>query len=62
VALCLLRQGADPNLFSEFDLMTPLQAARRQGDAEMAALLRKLGAIESRPSLLRRWWRLACAS
>lgn len=43
-ALFLLQAGADPHLGSEFDAMTPLQAARKMGFAELEARLLALGA------------------
>lgn len=42
VALFLLESGADPTLYSEFDGMTPIQAARR---AKLATLEARLGAM-----------------
>lgn len=50
----LLANGADPNLVSELDDLTPLQAARRSGGAMVDALLAH-GAREPKPSLWRRW-------
>jgi hypothetical protein len=47
VALYLLESGADPNLFSEFDAMTPLQAARKAGLLALVAKLLELGAREA---------------
>ena len=47
VALYLLDAGADPNLYSEFDAMTPLQAARKAGLATLEAKLVEVGAIEA---------------
>ena len=50
----LLAHGADPNLVSELDNLTPLQAAKKYGREEFVGLLRHLGAKEtSRPF----WWR-----
>ena len=49
VALQLLDGGADPHLGSEFDAMTPLQAARQMGFAKLEARLLALGA--SAPAL-----------
>lgn len=47
VALYLLESGADPDLFSEFDAMTPLQAARKAHLFGLEARLLELGAKES---------------
>jgi ankyrin repeat protein len=44
VALYLLQAGANPNLHSEFDAMTPLQAAQQAGLERLQAHLRALGA------------------
>ncbi len=46
VALLLLAHGANPQLRSEFDAATPLQAARRVGLARVAQRLLDLGATE----------------
>ena len=54
VALCLLEHGADPNLRSEFDGLTPLEAARRHGRHELAEILRRRGAKVQRQPF---WWR-----
>jgi hypothetical protein len=43
VALYLLDAGADPRLPSEFDAMTPLQAARHAGLAVVESRLLALG-------------------
>jgi uncharacterized protein len=58
VALFMLEHGADPNLMSEMDAMTPLQAARQCGLAGVEARLRSLGAHEpaAPPRSWRRWW------
>lgn len=55
MAHCLLEQGASPQLRSEFDDLTPLQAARRHGRTALVQRLLELGAQESRPSFWRRW-------
>jgi uncharacterized protein len=44
VAQFLLSKGASPTLFSEFDGVTPIQAARNVGLAQVEAQLRELGA------------------
>ncbi len=44
VALFLLDQGANPHLLSEFDGMTPIQAARQVGLATVESRLVALGA------------------
>lgn len=46
VALYLLESGADPNLLSEFDAMTPLQAAQQAQLTAVSAKLRELGALD----------------
>lgn len=54
IAHDLLDHGADPHLRSEFDGLTPLQAARRHGRANLEARLRALGAKDVREPF---WWR-----
>ncbi|MBO9677967.1 MAG: ankyrin repeat domain-containing protein [Acidovorax sp.] len=54
VARYLLAHGADPGLRSEFDDLTPLQAARRHGRAEFVALLERSAGPQKRPPF---WWR-----
>jgi len=44
VAGLLLDHGADPLLLSEFEGLTPVQAARQAGLAELEARLRAMGA------------------
>ena len=44
VALYLLAQGANPHLPSEFDGVTPIEAARQAGLSAVEARLRQLGA------------------
>jgi uncharacterized protein len=46
VALYLLESGANPDLLSEFDAMTPLQAAMKAKLAGLEARLLALGAKE----------------
>ncbi|MBX9960173.1 MAG: ankyrin repeat domain-containing protein [Burkholderiaceae bacterium] len=55
VALCLLEQGADPHLRSDFDDMTPLEAARRHGRSAIEARLQALGVKPERQPFWRRW-------
>lgn len=43
VAMWLLDTGANPRLHSEFDALTPLAAARREGMARVVERLRTLG-------------------
>ena len=52
VALFLLASGANPDMYSEFDAITPLQAARTAGLATLEARLVEFGASEAvRPTL-----------
>lgn len=44
VADLLLDHGADPLLLSEFEALTPVQAARQAGLADLEARLRAMGA------------------
>ncbi len=55
VAHYLLAHGADPQLRSEFDDLTPLQAARRHGRTVLEQVLRERGATAPRQSFWRRW-------
>ena len=54
IAHYLLDHGADPQLRSDFDDMTPLEAARRHGRTAFVALLQARGAKEERKPF---WWR-----
>jgi ankyrin repeat protein len=54
IARYLLAHGADPHLRSDFDGLTPLQAAQRYGRDEFVALLRQQGVKEKREPF---WWR-----
>ncbi|WP_291324222.1 ankyrin repeat domain-containing protein [Acidovorax sp. 28-64-14] len=54
IARYLLEHGADPQLRSDFDDMTPLEAARRHQRTELVALLQARGAQEERKPF---WWR-----
>jgi ankyrin repeat protein len=51
---CLLEQGADPQLRSELDGMTTLQAVRRHGRTDFIALLQARGVRDPRAPW---WWR-----
>ena len=62
VALFLLANGANPNLWSEFDGATPIQAAMKVRLQRVEARLLKLGAIKpevpaSSRGLFQRLWR-----
>ena len=54
IAHYLLEHGADPQLRSDFDDMTPLEAARRYARASFIPLLKARGAKEERKPF---WWR-----
>lgn len=54
VTRALLAHGADPHLLSEFDGLTPLEAARKHGRTEFVAHLQRLGA---KPRKQPFWWR-----
>ena len=49
VALYLLKSGANPNLPSEFDSATPIQAARQAGLSKLEEELVKFGATPLPP-------------
>ncbi len=58
-ALYLLEHGADPHLLSEFDGLTPAQAAQQLGLLQVQQRLRELGACGvEKPALGSegRWW------
>lgn len=57
VALYMLDHGAAPALCSEFDNLTPLQAARRSGLSKVEARLVELGARDTHrwAQALRHW-------
>jgi len=55
IASYLLDHGADPNLLSEFDGLTPLQAARKHGREALVTALVARGARAPRPPFWRRW-------
>lgn len=57
-ALLMLERGADPNLRSEFDGMTPLQAARHAGLPGVEAKLKEMGVPEptGEASKKNSWW------
>lgn len=57
-ALLMLERGADPNLRSEFDGMTPLQAARHAELGGVEARLKELGVPEPTVGASKKnsWW------
>lgn len=55
VADFLLEHGASPHLRSDFDGLTPLEAARKHGRDVLVQRLLQLGAKDAAPSLWRRW-------
>lgn len=57
VALYMLDHGAAPDLRSEFDDLTPLEAAHRVGLPSVVSRLGELGARDDHPWIrtLRRW-------
>ena len=56
-ALFLLAHGADPHLLSEFDGLTPAQAARQAGLVTLERRLRELGAVApAAPPRPQPWW------
>ena len=55
VADFLLEHGASPHLRSDFDGLTPLEAARKHGRDMLVQRLQQLGAQDAAPSLWRRW-------
>jgi uncharacterized protein len=55
IAHYLISQGADPNLLSDYDGLTPLQAARQHGREELVSVLEKLAVKESRQAFWRNW-------
>lgn len=55
VARYLLDHGASVHLRSDFDGLTPLQAARRHGRSDLAALLEARGARDAAVPFWRRW-------
>lgn len=56
VALYLLDAGANPCLHSEFDAMTPVQAARHVGLSQVEAKLVQLGAPALLPAAVEKIW------
>lgn len=56
VAVYLLDAGANPCLHSEFDAMTPIQAARHVGLVSLEAKLIELGAPALPPSEVEKSW------
>jgi ankyrin repeat protein len=64
VAMFLLENGANPHLLSEFDGLTPMQAAKKAGMHQVEVKLASLGvrplAVETKnKSWLARWLRRA---
>ena len=55
IALYLLTQGADPNMLSIMDSLTPLQAAKLHQQMEVVAELEKMGAKEVPQSIWQRF-------
>lgn len=57
VVFYMLAHGANPTLRSEFDDLTPLEAARRRGMPAVVSRLAELGAHDVHPVLqaVRRW-------
>ncbi len=56
VALYLLDSGANPNLPSEFDGVTPILAARQVGLAGVESRLIELGAVPPPPDPSKKSW------
>ena len=57
VALFLLDNGANPHLGSEFDGLTPIQAARKMGMHQVEAKLSSLGVVAPAVQAKRAgWW------
>lgn len=56
VALYLLEAGANPSLHSEFDGMTPVQAARHVGLSQLEARLVQSGAQPLAPEVASQGW------
>lgn len=52
----LLENGADPDLRSEFEGLTPLEAARRLERKDVVKVLLDRGAREQPPPFWRRWF------
>lgn len=58
IALFLLASGANPHLLSEFDGLTPMQAARQSGLLRVEAKLVELGVepMAAPTKVARSWW------
>jgi uncharacterized protein len=59
IALFLLQHGANPHLLSEFDGLTPIQAARKAGLQDVEAKLVEMG-VSSLPAPVpskKRFWK-----
>jgi len=56
VAMFLLARGANPHLLSEFDGLTPIQAARKVGLERVEAELIELGARAPTPKTESKGW------
>ena len=62
VALYLLESGANPHLLSEFDGLTPIQAAHQAGLPALEEKLKQLGATFPPPTKVQaNWFRLLLA-
>jgi hypothetical protein len=51
IALFLLASGANPHLHSEFDALTPIQAAQQAGLVALVAQLVQRGAVAPAPAV-----------
>lgn len=55
IAQFLLDQGADPKLLSDYDALTPMQAAQQFGRQEFVTLLNRMGVQVPSTPFWRRW-------